>query len=125
MASCIAAIMEYYPSILPFTGFTIPVTLKHNAVSPIQLQVVKALQQTNMNWVKQKNDFLIDLQFAKRGNLDIIRLSSSYKGIPIVNNIEFGYNAMQAQDIAKKLPFYIFGTGNDEKNINMNAVIKK
>ncbi|MBL7771888.1 MAG: hypothetical protein JNM95_03375 [Chitinophagaceae bacterium] len=125
MASCIAAIMEYYPSIIPFTGFTIPVTLKHNAVSPIQLQFVKALQQTNMSWVKQKNDFLVDLQFAKRGNLDIIRLSSSYKGIPIVNNIEFGYNTMQAQDIAKKLPFYIFGTGNDEKNINMNAVIKK
>lgn len=124
-SAAVAYLFEHYPTLIPFVQTNVNGSLKHNAVTPLQQNIISSLQTCNISWTDSKKGFQVHVQFTKKGKLDIIQLNSEYNGIPIAKNIEFSYDLQQVQDIKKKLPFYIFGTGNDEKNINMNSINKK
>lgn len=113
-----------YPQLIPFSSLTMPMRLHHNAKTDAQLKIISNLKNTNIDWVTSTAPAIdVYIKFTQKESIPIIQLYTSVNGAEIVPKIEFSYKANEAT--AKELSYYIFGIGNDDKNLNMGRESEK
>lgn len=113
-------ILTVYPQLIPYSGMTVPATLTTNAASPVQKEIIASLKQSELQWNSGTTRSLnIVANFSKKGNLEILSLSSSFGNQSILPITTLSCNINQLEELKKKIPLYIFGCGNDQKHVNM------
>jgi hypothetical protein len=110
-----------YPSLIPFSGISMPMRLHSNEKSENEKMIIKQLKSSNINWIKTSSEKAIDvyIQFSHKGNLNLIEYTVKHKNEILIPPTSFSYDNSTMEWVPKQLCFYIFNVGNADKGINM------
>ncbi len=114
-----------YPQLIPFTGIAMPMRLHSNEKTPEQQKIIETLKKTTINWTTNSDSSIPDvtINFTTKNSIPVIQYQVKVGEKNIVTQQEFSYK--KPEEAGKELCYYIFGIGNDDKNINMNSLSKK
>ena len=112
---------QTYPTLVPFSGISIPMRLHSNEKTADEITIIKQLKSTTINWTTDlginANDVYIN--FSHKGNLSLIEYAVKNSSQVLIEPTSISYNQSTMPFIPKQLCFYIFNVGNSDKGINM------